>query len=171
MLTYGFAAIAAFALIVQDDPITRERGAVFGVSQGSDALYLVCKPDEHYLEIGFRAADLRPLSTLEHMASGVASRFGNQEKSESGYWDVEDDHLDYAVAKFGGGNAKARFIDMLANNTEFNIRYQLGSSSPRTVTIAYTLDPAELRRFIALCGDKGIMKRLTEMHSIAAPIT
>jgi|JI8StandDraft_1071087.scaffolds.fasta_scaffold149449_2 hypothetical protein len=163
-------AAAVFVMISRNDPITLEKQSALAVEQDGHLLMLACRPGKDEILINFIPRGYQgPQSVLSSTLSGVQSRFGVQDSPNSVHWDVGSDSLSYGAVKFGGVGAKAKFLDNLVQSEEFNLRYSILDGKSETITIQYELDPVKLKSFIALCNPKGVIKKLRDIKSQAAP--
>lgn len=165
--------LAQFSAVARKDPITLERQAAFMVEDQGNTLALVCLVDKHELTVAFTPRYYQgPTKYVPLWSAQADSRFGLQGKPEANAWFFEESRLTYAGAQQNVWNsvtAKAKFIDRLAADQEFNIRYEAAPGDVRTVTISYTLDLGELRQFLRMCGAPKVLAQLSKMKSIAAP--
>lgn len=163
-------ASAIFASAVSEDPITRERLAMFSAEDDGNYLAISCKPGSKSINI-----NVIPDRYYGHgpgiglFGPTAASRFSGQSKAEYDKWYFQDQHISYSPSPFTMVNDTASFLDQLAKDHEFNFRFQTPPSNVRTITIRYEVDVPELQAFIAKCGPVKVIERLRSMDSPAAP--
>lgn len=166
------ALAAEFATVIRNDPITLEKQAIFAVMEGQDTFGLACRPGRNEIKIVFIPEYYRGAARGGAFWSPRAdSRFGAQAAPEKDAWFFDDRSLVFVgSASFSDEvGAKARFIDRLARDNEFNIRWESYPDDSRTLTISYSIAPEQLRNFVAECGPKRVIAKLREMGSPAAP--
>lgn len=170
MIALALLAATPFVLVERADPITLERQALFGTETEGNIFGLACRPEKHELGIlVLPQAYYKPgFVPLIFEASGD-SRFGSQPAPEKGVWYFDDTRMAYAPKGFKVAEPMARFIDAMAKDHEFNIRFSLSPSDIRTITFRYSIDVAALRQFLGNCGAKKVNAKLAEMGSPAAP--
>lgn len=164
------AMAAEFATLVQNDPITLEKQAVFGVAEEGHLLGLVCRPGKAEIEAVFIPDGYRgPWPSSAFFSAHADSRFGAEESPQKDAWFFDEAGMYYVGqgTQLSGVKAKAEFIDRLAKDKEFSIRWEALPNDTHTITISYTIDIAELRKFIRMCGPKRVMTRLKEIGSSA----
>lgn len=162
-----------FSTVDRVDPITLEKQSVFAVEQEGDVLGLSCRPRKGEIEIFFAPAYYRGAFDGQGVWSPRAdSRFGGQAKADTNAW-----YFNKVSLTYGGTNtnlwrevsATAEFIDRLATDNSFNIRWEASPDVIRTVSISYTLKPTQLREFVAGCAPKRVISKLKAMGSSASP--
>lgn len=165
------ASAAMFATVIQQDPITQERQAIFAAIDGENMLSLGCRPGKAEIVIMFFPGRMYGYAAGNGFwKPSAASRFGNQAEPELDAWMFSGKSLMYKSSNsYDSVTGKARFIDMLSSNTALNIRYQAYPGESETITINYALDQTELRRFVGECGPKRVIRKLQEMGSKVAP--
>lgn len=167
------AMAAEFALVNREDPITLERQSVFGIEQEGDLFGLMCRPGKGEIEIFFAPAYYRGAFNGQGLwAPRADSRFGKQPEADKDAWYFGDDMLTFVGANtnlWRQITSTAEFIDRLAKDEAFNIRWEASPSVVRTVTMAYSIDVAQLRQFVGNCGPKKVISKLRAMGSSATP--
>lgn len=164
------AAAAQFATLVQNDPITLEKQAAFGVMEDGHLFGLVCRPGKAEIEVVFVPDGYRgPWPSSAFFKAHADSRFGAQSSPQKDAWYFDQAGM-YFIGQgtqLSGVKAKAEFIDNLAKDKEFSIRWEALPNDTHTITISYSLDIAELQNFIRQCGPKRVISRLKDMGSSA----
>lgn len=164
-------ASASFQLLERSDPITLDRQAIYGTADGGNTFGLVCRPGKGEISAIFIPKGYyMPENSSTFFDPKASSRFGNQSEAENDAWYFDEGSMSYISSNlFKMLDRTARFIDLMAKDGEFNIRFMLAPSDVRTVTINYSLDQSTLRRFVQTCGPKKVIAKLREMKSPAAP--
>ncbi len=163
---------AQFALIEREDPITREPQAFYGVRTEEGHVFgLVCKPGEDSIDVRLVPDRYRgPAQFVPLFQPRADSRFGEQEKAETDSWAFMPTYLSYTSSNLlRGVSGTASFIDQLAKDRTFNLRYEARPGRTETITINYELDREELRSFVGMCNPKRVIRRLQQIESPAAP--
>lgn len=162
---------AQFVAVTREDPVTLDPQAFYGASEDGHTFGLVCEPGRGNISIRFVPDGYRgPARYVPFWQPRADSRLGGQDEPEEDSWYFAETYLSYTSGKlFGSREATARFIDQLARDDSFNIRYEAWPGDTRTVTVHYTIDQAELRRFVALCDPDRVIRHLQEIGSPAAP--
>lgn len=169
------AAAAPFMATTVEDPITRETLSVFGTMNEEGSFGLICKPGTGDLMISVVPVDFDAYYLLPPLwpplwQQSAASRFSRQEKAETDTWFFADRYLEYRPALLTSRSRKfAQFIDMLANDDAFTIRFEAHPREVETITFRYTIDHESLRAFLTDCGPQKIINHLQNMDSPAAP--
>lgn len=173
MFALALAAAVPFIAITRADPITLEQQAIMGASDDGNTLALTCRPGRSEISVSFVPASYYGYSPARLGWEAQAdSRFGMQPKPLVDGWTFMDNRLSFTGAHQNVWRevaATAEFIDALARDTEFNIRFEAIEGSVKTVTLHYTVDLAQLRGFLVQCGPKKVIARLQAMGSPAAP--
>lgn len=170
----AFVAIAPFVSTTITDPVYGGKTSVFAASDEGNTLLLSCTEKSNSLEIHFaparyylRSPLLRPLL----WSPRADSRFSKAEEPMRDTWLFEEKGITFDDVSFGGNERKARFLDQMARDTSFSIRYEASPGEVTTSTITYSIDPEELGRFLAKCDPKRVNRYLREWGSPAAPPT
>lgn len=161
---------AAFVSTVIEDPITRERRAVFTASDRGNLLTISCAPGSKSIAIDvIPERYYGPGTGIGLSGPRAASRFSGQTKAEYDKWYFLDQRISYNPSPFTTIKDTAAFLDQLAKDRELNFRYQTLPSSAQTISIQYEVNVSELQAFIAKCGPVKVIERLRAMNSPAAP--
>ena len=169
------AMAAEFVAVVRNDPITLEKQAAFiTVDESEHTFGLTCRPGKAEIDIVFMP---RGYFTADHInaafwSARADSRFEGWSKPENNAWFFGDTRMTYGGANTNLWNltgATAKFIDQLAKDKLFNIRWEATPERIQTAQISYSIDVEQLRRFISDCGPKRVIAKLKEMGSPAAP--
>lgn len=146
---------------------------MFVANSDGGSLTVACRPDEHDIRIAFLPQPYRAPPTNVFLWSPSAdSRFGKQQKAEVNAWTFDAQSISYVGKEQNVWNevsATANFLDALANDTEFHIRFEAYPNRVETVSITYSINPSDLQSFIALCGPKRVIAKLRSMKSAVAP--
>lgn len=172
MIALLIAISSPFTSVSTNDPITMEAQTAFAVqNEDGDVLMLACRPAKHEIDLVVLPKRYLPPSDTPFMFLPRAdSRFGLEIKPDKDSW-----YLDKQAIYYVGHNylnqipATAGFIDRLAHNHEFNIRWSSYQDDVHTIQFAYTLDLPGLRSFLGLCGPRRVIAELQRMGSPAAP--
>lgn len=166
------AIAAEFSTVVRDDPITLERQAIFATMVDGNTLGLACRPGKGDIDVVFIPDGYKgPWRTSAVWSPKADSRFGSEAQPKTDAWYFDQGGMYYVGegVSISAIKAKADFIDHLAKDTEFNIRWESFPNDRKTLTVSYTLDIHQLRDFIGSCGPKKVIARLREIGSSAAP--
>ena len=155
-----------FVSIMATDPVTMEKQAAFATVENGNTIMLRCRPARAEMYVMVSPDGFHGSSSRNPKAD---SRFGKQPAPELNSWYFQDENLFYGPTIISPIEKMARFLDHLARDDEFNLRYQVSDHETRNMTIRYTLDQAELRSFIGKCGPKKVIAKLREMGSPVAP--
>lgn len=173
-MSFLLAMAAEFATIVRNDPITLEKQAAFITLDDGHAFGLTCRPGKAEIEVVFvpRNYYAPPKYGPPLWSARADSRFDGWAKPESDAWFFYDTRMAYVGANtnlWAQVGATARFIDQMAKDKVFNIRWEASPNRTETAQITYTIDVQQLRRFVGDCGPKRVIAKLREMGSPAAP--
>lgn len=96
-------------------------------------------------------------------------RFGKMAKPGSSPWQANGKVLRYDDAKFGASTAKAKFLDAMANDTAFHLRFDTYDGRRVSVSFEYGPEGArELWKMLHQCRPAKVMAQLEKMGSILA---
>ena len=165
------AAVVPFTATTITDPIDDTRLLAFAAADDENMLLLACKEGTDSLTIRFVPDRYYgPPATLFFEGPEIVSRFSRAKPEQVG-WYFQDTGIDFMGGLVGANQQKAKFLDDLARDDTFSIRYAVDDRRTETVTINYTIDPAELSRFLGKCNPKRVNQYLREWGSPAAPST
>lgn len=162
---------AQFVTVTREDPISLEPQAFYGISEDGHTFGLACRPGRGEIAVRFVPDGYRgPARYVPTWHPRADSRLGRQDRADEDSWGFAETYLNYTSRRvLGSPEATARFIDQLAQDDTFNIRYEAWPGDVRTVTLHYAIDHGELQRFIAMCGPQRVIRHLRQMGSPAAP--
>lgn len=169
LLTF-LAALAPFVFTTLPDPIDGTRVLAFAAADEDNMLLLACQEGTDSLMIRFVPERYygKPANLL-FQGPKVVSRFSQASEPTSVGWFFDDTAIEFVGAAVKGNEQKAAFIDQLARDTSFSIRYAVDEKRTETATISYTIDTAELGRFLGRCNPKRVNQYLKDWGSPAAP--
>lgn len=150
------------------EPVTQKEQVVFTIRDGGRALKIGC----NHKGSGQMAMFIEPAigeTPEDRLFSPVKQRFGKQPEATSALWKAGDETLDYDDGELGSSKRKAIFLNDLAANTEFHIRFN-SYRGPVTASFVYDRRIAafELQRMLVACSPKKVRKELERMGSILA---
>lgn len=169
MMIAALAAAVPFVSTVITDPIDDSRLLAFAAGDDRNLLFLACHEGKNEIIIRFIPDRYygRP-SNLFASGPKAISRFSKAEPMQVG-WYFDDTAVEFVGGAVRGNQQKAAFIDQLSRDTTFTFRYAVDERRIDTQTINYTIDPADLGRFMAKCNPKSVNQYLREWDSPAAP--
>ena len=152
------------------EPVTQKEQVVFVIRDDGRALNIGCNSKGS----GQMAMFIEPAigeTPEDRLLSPVRQRFGKQPESSSAFWKAGDETLDHDEGKMGASKRKAIFLNDLATNTEFHIRFN-SYRGPVSASFVYDNRAAfELQRMLHACAPKKVIQELEKMGSIlAAPM-
>lgn len=147
------------------EPVTQQRRIAFMVEQDDRALVLGCG-DEGSGELNiFIKPDIGEYP-VNGILPGFRERFGKDADDSRGPWNTfGDDIISFDDAKLGSSAAKARWINRLANDTAYYVRF---NTDEGTVTARFEYGPnakRDIKRMLHLCKPKKVMQELAKMGS------
>lgn len=168
------AMAAEFATVVRNDPITLEKQAAFITFDNDHSFGLTCRPGKGEIDVVFIPHRYYPPPKIGPIlwSARADSRFDGWAKAEQDAWFFNDTRMTYVGANtnlWAQVGATARFIDQMAKDRVFNIRWEATPGDTQTAQISYSIDVQQLRRFVGDCGPKRVIAKLKEMGSPAAP--
>lgn len=146
----------------------------FGTSQNGNSLALTCRPGKDEIAIRFTSDDYRYYQNIYGAWQARAdSRFSKASEPDRDAWQFSDSMMTYwgpsRKGVFGSNKSTATFIDSLARDDSFSIRYEARQGVVETATIEYAIDHVSLGTFIAKCNPRRVIRYLREWNSPAAP--
>lgn len=163
------AAATPFTSTVITDPIDDSRLLAFVAADEKNMLLLACQEGSNSLRIRFvpdRYYGAPP--TLFFQGAKIVSRFSRSQPDPVG-WTFDEAGIEFVGSAVKGNHHKAAFIDQLAKDTSFSIRYAVDDRRTETQTINYTIDTSELARFLGKCNPRRVNQYLRDWASPAAP--
>lgn len=149
------------------EPVTQKEQVVFVIRDGGRALNIGCNSKGS----GQMAMFIEPAigeTPEDRLLQPVRQRFGKQAESTSTFWKAGGETLDYDEGKMGASKRKAIFLNDLATNTEFHIRFN-SYHGPVTASFVYDGRAAfELQRMLDACAPKKVRQELAKMGSVLA---
>jgi len=147
------------------DPVTLKEQVAFLVKQDGRELVIGCdRKGSGEVSIFVKARyDETPVTSL---LGYNKYRFGRMAKAASAPWQANGEVIRYDDAKFGASKAKAKFLDAMANDTAFHLRFNTIDGHAVSASFNYgSAGFGEIRKMLQQCRPAKVTAELEKMGS------
>lgn len=150
------------------DPVTLKEQVAFVVKQEGRTLSIGCD-NRGSGEVSIYIEPRSDESPSSSVLGFNQYRFGKMAKAALAPWRARGEVLQYDDAKMGASKAKAKFLDAMANDTVFHLRFDTYDGRTASVTFEYGREGArELWKMLHQCRPAKVMAELEKMGSVLA---